>query len=171
MGYWFNDQFGSSVAVKGEHRRRRSVRLTGVETTASAYVYAEAHRGLERSSGTQNATLLAADGAVDDQFGISDRDRRRHDRGRSSPGRPSVATANHGSAYVFVKPAAGWAGTRFHDAKLTASDSAAGDELGYPVAISGDTVVVGARLDDVGANTDQGSVYVFVSLRRAGTAR
>lgn len=41
-------------------------------------------------------------------------------------------------------------------AKLTASDGAAWDDLGIAVAISGDTVVVGADLDDM-----KGSVYVF----------
>jgi hypothetical protein len=43
-------------------------------------------------------------------------------------------------------------------AKLTASDGAAYDEFGASVAISGDTVVVGA----VFGNADQGSAYVFV---------
>jgi uncharacterized protein (TIGR03437 family) len=47
-------------------------------------------------------------------------------------------------------------------AKLTASDGAANDLFGSAVAISGDTVVVGAFLDDVGPNVDQGSAYVFV---------
>jgi hypothetical protein len=47
-------------------------------------------------------------------------------------------------------------------AKLTASDGAAGDRFGYSVAISGDTVVVGTGFDDIGANANQGSAYVFV---------
>jgi hypothetical protein len=45
--------------------------------------------------------------------------------------------------------------------KLTASDGAAGDNFGQSVSISGDTVVVGARFDDVGANDNQGSAYIF----------
>src|SRR5215510_4663462 len=44
---------------------------------------------------------------------------------------------------------------------LTAADGAAGDSFGHSVAISGATVVVGAYLNDVGANTDQGAAYVF----------
>ncbi|MBI4516452.1 MAG: FG-GAP repeat protein [Deltaproteobacteria bacterium] len=47
-------------------------------------------------------------------------------------------------------------------AKLTAADGAASDFFGVSVAISGDTVVVGAIWDDIGANSDQGSAYVFV---------
>jgi hypothetical protein len=45
--------------------------------------------------------------------------------------------------------------------KLTASDGAAGDSFGRPVAISGEAVVVGASDADVGGNHAQGAVYVF----------
>ena len=49
----------------------------------------------------------------------------------------------------------------FQAAKLTSSDRLADDEFGYSIAVDGTTVVVGARDDDIGANTNQGSVYVF----------
>ena len=52
-------------------------------------------------------------------------------------------------------------------AKLTASDGAAGDVFGNSVAISGNTAVIGAYYDDVGSNSNQGSAYVFV---RSGTS-
>ena len=45
-------------------------------------------------------------------------------------------------------------------AKLTASDGAALDYLGYSAAISGDTVVVGAPLATIGSNILQGAAYV-----------
>ena len=51
-------------------------------------------------------------------------------------------------------------------AKLTASDGAADDYFGCSVAMSGDTVVVGASYDDIGANANQGSAYVFVKASR-----
>jgi hypothetical protein len=45
---------------------------------------------------------------------------------------------------------------------LVASDGAANDMFGFvALAISGSTLVVGVTGDDIGANTDQGSVYVF----------
>ncbi len=49
-------------------------------------------------------------------------------------------------------------------AKLTASDGAAGDQLGYSVAASSDgsTVVAGAHSATVGAYAYQGAAYVFV---------
>lgn len=65
--------------------------------------------------------------------------------------------ADEGSAYVFVRSGTIWS----QRAKLTASDAAANDTFGNHVAISGNTVVVGAYLDD-GAFLDQGSAYVFV---------
>jgi hypothetical protein len=64
-----------------------------------------------------------------------------------------------GSAYVFVKPGSGWA-TATETAKLTASDGAGKDYFGISVAISGDTIVVGAYLDD--SYIGSGSAYVFV---------
>src|SRR5262245_52455304 len=47
-------------------------------------------------------------------------------------------------------------------ANLFAGDGAADDEFGRSVAVSGDTLVVGATGDDIGANNNQGSAYVFV---------
>jgi hypothetical protein len=46
--------------------------------------------------------------------------------------------------------------------KLEASDAGALDQFGDCVAISGDTVVVGALFHDGAAGVDQGSAYVFV---------
>ena len=50
-------------------------------------------------------------------------------------------------------------------AELTASDGAAGDELGAAVASQGDTIVVGAPFATVNGNAGQGAVYVFVKPR------
>ena len=70
--------------------------------------------------------------------------------------------SSSGSAYVFTRSGTTWT----LQAKLKASDGAAGDLLGDKVAISGDTAVVGARFDDNDAGTDSGSAYVFT---RSGT--
>jgi len=45
--------------------------------------------------------------------------------------------------------------------KLTDATGAANDNFGYSVSISGDFAVVGAGADDVGANTDQGSISIY----------
>jgi len=62
-----------------------------------------------------------------------------------------------GSAYVFQRVDDDW----IQRAKLIASDAAAWDEFGREVAISGDTVVVGAPKDDDGGS-ESGSAYVFI---------
>ena len=62
-----------------------------------------------------------------------------------------------GAAYVFTKPATGWADMT-QTARLTASDAAANDEFGASVAVHGDTIVVGAPEEDTGA---RGSAYIF----------
>src|SRR5215472_292824 len=47
-------------------------------------------------------------------------------------------------------------------AELTASTGQSGDKLGYSIAVSGDTVVVGAPGVTPGFNYGQGAAYVFV---------
>jgi hypothetical protein len=78
-----------------------------------------------------------------------------------------------GAAYVFVRSGTNW----IQQAYLKASNAGAGDIFGTSVAISGDTVVIGASLEDSSATgvngnqtnnsaTDSGAAYVFV---REGT--
>jgi probable HAF family extracellular repeat protein len=66
-----------------------------------------------------------------------------------------------GAAYVFVEPESGWKSTSKFNAKLTASDGAVNDYLGFFVAISGDTAVFGAYGATIGSNSQQGAAYVF----------
>ena len=79
----------------------------------------------------------------------------------------SPATANaEGKLYVFVKPATGWAGSNMPTATLTATGITASDGFGESVAISGDTIVVGAQAQDYTDDqsntlTDAGAAYVY----------
>ena len=99
--------------------------------------------------------LLAANGAQGDSFGTS----------VAISGDTAVIGAygydvgvdDKGSAYVFTRNGSVWT----QQAKLLATDGAQGDFFGDSVAISGDTAVVGASGVDVGANSNQGSAYVF----------
>jgi uncharacterized repeat protein (TIGR01451 family) len=77
-----------------------------------------------------------------------------------APGADVAGRAGAGAAYVFVKPASGWAST-YQTAKLTASDGQTGDSLGSSVAISGDTIIAGAPGVDVDGRLSQGAAYVF----------
>ncbi len=62
-----------------------------------------------------------------------------------------------GSTYIFEKRFNGW--EQFF--KLTAEDGAKGDNFGNAVAISGETIIVGAHSADVNGKIDQGMVYAF----------
>jgi len=163
-----NDEFGFSVAVSG------TIGLVGARlddfpgppsTTnqGAAYVF----HNLHTASGTvtQNAFLLASDRASADQFGYSV-----SLSGNSgligAPFDDSPGISNHGSAYLFRNLDTA-SGTVTQHAKLVASDAAANDRFGISVSISGNIGVVGAYLDDILSNADQGSAYVFTNLDTA----
>lgn len=150
--------FGRSVAIDG------NIAVVGASLVANgsnilqgaAYVFTR-----NGTSWTQQQKLLANDGAASDQFGVS----------VAILGNTIIVGAlfddvgpntDQGSAYVFTTNGTTWT----QQQKLTASDGAANDNFGVSVAISGDSAIVGAYFDDIGANTNQGSACVFV---RSGT--
>jgi len=157
------DVFGHYVSISGD----TVVVAAGFDDDAgvnsgSAYVFERNVGGAD--SWGQVAKLTASDAAAEDVFG----------RSVSISGDTVVVGAdgnddggfNSGSAYVYERNTGGpdiWGQV----VKLTASDAAASDWFGYSVSISGDTVVVAARLDD-DAGMDSGSAYVFA--RNAGGA-
>ena len=71
-------------------------------------------------------------------------------------GAPGVSPSSIGSAYVFKRVGTEW----IQSAVVTASDGVADDEFGHSVAICGDFLAVGARLDDDDGESS-GSAYVF----------
>lgn len=97
---------------------------------------------------SEQAELTGRDGVAGDYFGFS----------VAISGSIAVVGAPHvksktGAAYVFVRSGTTWS----QQAKLTASDAAAGHQFGYSVAIDGTTAVVGA----INAG-GYGTAYVFV---------
>jgi len=70
---------------------------------------------------------------------------------------PADNNCDSGSAYVYRFDGASW----IEEAKLTASDAAAGDGFGVSDSISGDVIVIGAW-HDADAGPESGSAYVFV---------
>jgi len=149
-------QFGSAVAISGD---QILVGAQGAMSGASAYV-GKAYVFVRPGGGwsgtlTENAILSASDGAAYDYLGMSvalSSDTAVVGAGNSNTSR--------GAVYLFVKPGGGWSGSLTQTAKLTASDAADYDQLGYTqgLAISGGTVVAGAY----GANNYRGKAYVFV---------
>ena len=117
--------------------------------SGSAYVFTR-----NGSTWTQQAKLTASDAAIWDNFGFS----------VSVSGDTvvvgvygdDVALTDSGSAYIFTRSGSTWTS----QAKLTASDAAAGDYFGWSVSVSGDTAVIGAIGND-GVGGNSGSAYVF----------
>ncbi len=134
--------FGNAVSISG------STLVAGAAADnsgrGSAYVF------VGSSFGTQQTKLTAGDGAPLDSFGnavavFNDT------IVVGAPGDNHGANADQGSVYVFARSGGVWT----QQAKLTASDGAAGDYFGRAVAVYEDRIVVGAPGDDVGSNANQ----------------
>lgn len=142
------DTFGQFVALSGDTALIGAIRGDGATPDqGSAYVFTQAE-----GKWNQQDELTASGGAAGDAFGFW----------VSVSGDTAVVGApgddnERGSAYVFTRTGADWP----QQDHLTASDGAVGDQFGRSVAVSGETVVVGAQKDDIGTNLDQGSAYVF----------
>jgi hypothetical protein len=80
----------------------------------------------------------------------------------------SETSAQGGAAYVFG-PNEGGVGPWTQVVKLLPDDPGEFDNFGWSVALDGDTVLVGARFDDVPGGTSAGSVYVFRLVEGAWT--
>jgi len=150
------DNFGVSVGISGD------TVVVGAFTdddngsdSGSAYVF-DRNQGGTGAWG-QVTKITASDGSSYDMFGLS--------VGISNDTivvgayRDSDQGSNSGSAYVFDRNQGGtdaWGQVT----KITASDGSIADEFGRSISINGDTVVVGAPLDDDGG-PNSGSAYVF----------
>jgi hypothetical protein len=162
------DHFGYSVGINGNTVVIGAPKDDSNGTNSgSVYLFIKPRNGWVSTS-TYHAKLIASDGAANDWFGdtiaISSDTvvvgaYKDDDKGSAS-----------GSVYVFVKPSGGWVITEtyYENAKLIASDGAANDYFGQSIAISGDTVVVGASRDD-DKGSASGSAYVFVKPGSWGT--
>jgi hypothetical protein len=148
------DHFGASVSVYGDTAVVGSVLDTwyfgGGTQAGSAYVF---HR--DGTNWSEQARLRASDADMFDHFGVS----------VAVSGDTAVVGAEGdsgagflgGSAYVFARSGVIWT----EQAKLVASDAAAGDRFGASVALWSDTAIVGSSLDDHAAGIDAGSAYVY----------
>jgi hypothetical protein len=147
----FDDNFGLSVAMSGN-----TILVSAPNNNSgqgAVYVFVEPTGGWTTT--TETAKLTASDGEPGDLFGHS-----------VTVSGNVVAVGAYGfktpgAAYVFVKPASGWATTSRFRAKLTASDGVA-DYFAASISLTGDTLAVGAPGATVGGNSTQGAAYVFV---------
>jgi hypothetical protein len=143
------DQFGYSAAISG------NTVVVGSYGRGAAYVFVEPSGGWVDM--TQTARLGVRGEGIGSAVGISG-----DTVVAGSPYATIGSNYAQGAAYVFVKPTNGWTNVT-PTATLTASDGAAGDELGYAVAISGNQIVTGAPFAAYGSNaTRQGATYQFI---------
>jgi hypothetical protein len=142
-----NDEFGYSVSTSGD------VAIVGARNdeaaTGSAYIYRRAG-----TAWTEEAKLVASDGAPEDLFGLS----------VSISGDTAVAGAagnisKTGTAYVYRNTGTTWT----EEAKLVGSDSQVGGGFAWAVAIENDSLAAGSP----GGDANNGTAYVF---SRTGTA-
>ena len=147
-----SDQFGYSVALSGNTAIVGArFEAAGGASAGAAYVFQRDLGGTDNWGETKK--LIASDAEANDQFGFS----------VAVSGDTAIVGARYeegcvcslgqaGAAYVFRRDEGGadnWGEVK----KLTGSDTGAFDRFGWSVAVSGDTILVGAR--------DQSTSYVF----------
>jgi hypothetical protein len=177
------DFFGGAVAIRGdtvavgafgEDSASTTVNSASDEAAADAgAVYVFVRNG---ATWSQQAYLKASNAGAGDLFGgavaasgdtvvVGASSEDSASTGVNST--PNEAAPDSGAAYVFVRNGTAWS----QQAYLKASNTTAGDNFGS-VAVSGDTVVVGASSEDSGSTgvnstpnesaTDSGAAYIFV---------
>ena len=149
------DHFGDWVSMSGDYA------IVGVymdddngTNSGSAYIFKR-----DGTNWSQQAKLLASDGAAGDCFGDSSIS---GDTAIVGAGQYYTHTSGTGKAYIFKFDGTSWV----EQAKLLASDGAASDYFGASVSISGDYAIVGASADDDNG-FNSGSAYIF---KRDGTS-
>ena len=161
------DEFGYSVAIDGN---TVVVGAQAKDGMGAAYVFVKPGSGWPRYVTSHNARLFASSQAGDN-FGCSVAIQ--GDRVLVGAPGDDVFYAlprfhivkDQGSVSLFVKPAGGWSGNINRTQILIAADGASGDQFGASVAIDGETVVVGAPVD----NDKCGAVYVFDTYNQTST--
>ncbi len=140
--------FGISVSLAGEIAAVGAIRG---EAAGSVYLFAKPQAGTWQST-AEAIDVRAPQGEGKPLFGwsVSITD------DTLAVGMPD--SSGRGAVYVYTKPAGGWASVS-DPIKLTPADGNDGDMFGESVAVSGDTVVVGASGN--GDHDLTGAVYVF----------
>jgi len=153
------DYFGGSVAISGDYIIVGAPYAYDLDNSGSAYIFKR-----NGTTWTEQDKINTSDSVGRDYFGRSVAISGDYAVVGAYGGDDDADDAGErsGSAYIFKRDGTAWT----EQAKITASDGAAGDHFGYSVAISGDYAVVGAYGGD-DAGWMSGSAYIF---KRNGTA-
>lgn len=186
------DEFGTSVAISGDTvvvgAPKEDSDMLGVNNpinegsvdSGAAYVFK-----LGSGGWSQQAILKPSDvgfSQAGDQFGFAvaisgdtlvvgaPKEDSDTTGSSSSPNDTNGSSFNAGAAYVFTRGSGGW-GQQAYLKPSAVGTSQSGDEFGSSVAISGDTIVVGAPFENSGtlmggtvpdeSSGDAGAAYVF----------
>ena len=158
------DNFGISVSISADGNTAL-IGATGEDTSpnsSNGAVYVFTRSG---TTWTQQAKLLADDGASNDNFGLSVNISSNGNTALiGAPYESTSPNTNNGAVYVFTRSGTTWT----QQAKLLADDGASNDNFGLSVNISsnGNTALIGAPYESTSPNTNNGAVYVFT---RSGT--
>jgi len=163
-----NDNFGYSVSISGDYAivgaKNDDQNVVGSDTlfkSGSAYIFK-----LTGGTWVQQQKLVASDRDAEAEFGFSVAISGNFAtvgsvlEDKNATG--SDTLINAGAAYVFEQVAGTW----IEKQKLVASDRAENDRFGFSVAIDGDYIIIGARLEDEDASgnatlNNAGSAYIF----------
>jgi hypothetical protein len=145
------DRFGTSVAIDGNYAivGASYKKVSGYNQAGSAYIFV-----YDGSNWSQQAKLIASDYQGYDHFGCS----------VAIDGNYAVVGAygvggfdQKGAVYIFKRDTTTWT----EQLKLTAFDSADGDQYGIAVGISGYHVLAGAHYKDLPGKNQAGAAYVY----------
>lgn len=148
------DSFGSSVAINRATIAIGSVGddIDGHINQGSAYVFARTG-----SSWAQQAKLVAADGAEQDNFG--------DDLGLDgeclvvgSPFARVGATSKQGAGYLYMRSGTTWVPKE----KIVAADGTPNDRFGASAGVSGKNIILGAPTE-APQYSGQGALYIFAN--------
>ncbi len=154
-------KFGQALALKGSDIVIGSSGNDDLgQNSGAAFVYADKNGTIEGPS-----VLIPSDGTHSSFFGNAVA----IDGDRIVVGAKGTAQNGPwtGSAYVFERSGGVWS----EQAKLIAASQTSFDLFGHSVAISGDTILVGARWKGLGIKHLAGTVFVFERLPNGRYAR
>ena len=159
-----NDEFGYAVAIDGDTAVVGMPGEDSPDNSGAAFVFTR-DQGTGKWSPSPVARLRASDPGTQYRFGLSVAVHEDTSNGDTIVVGAPDHSSSKGAVYVFSEPSGGWANDVGEDhatetARFLASDGAAADEFGNSVAVVGNTIVVGAYLDDDNG-ASSGSAYVF----------
>jgi Invasin, domain 3/FG-GAP repeat len=149
------EMFGSAVAIDGNTMVIGAPKA-GNDIEGAAYVFTRSSPG---AAWAYSQTLTASSSAGS-AFGSAVAIDANTIVVGASQEAPSTGDV-YGAAYVFTQPSAGAAFGAAATLTPSVSEESVGDYYGYAVAVSGQTVYVGAWNETVGPNPAQGAVHAY----------